>query len=142
MDPKRLATGTVVGGVLMFAIGYLFWTVLFAGFFEAHGGSATGMDREAPIWWAAVVGTFLLAALLTHALDWSGASSMAEGFKTGAIVGLLLWGGVDFIFYGYFNFSDLIGTLADPALEIVRFGITGVVITAVGGMGGGATATE
>ena len=81
MDPKRLATGTVVGGVLMFAIGYLFWTVLFAGFFEAHGGSATGMEREAPIWWAAVVGTFLLAALLTHALDWSGASSMRRGSR-------------------------------------------------------------
>jgi len=82
---------------------------------------------------------------LFHALrtaDRSFSLTVAEGFKTGAIVGLLLWGGVDFIFYGYFNFSDLIGTLADPALEIVRFGVTGVVITAVGGMGGGGAAAE
>lgn len=139
MDPKRLVTGGVVGGVVMFAIGYLFWTVLFAGFFDAHAGSAVGAARDAPIWWAAVLGTVLLATLLTLALDWSGASSIADGFKTGAIVGLLVWGGVDLIFYGYFNLNDLVGALADPALEVIRFGVTGALLTAMFARGGSAT---
>ena len=143
MDPKRLVTGTVVGGIVMTAIGYLFWTVLFASFFEAHAGSATGVNRDAPVWWAIIVGTCLLAALLTIALDWSGASSPVDAFKTGAIVGLCLWGGVDLIFYGSFNWSDLVGTFADPALEVIRFGVTGVVINMVGAaMGGGSAAAD
>ena len=76
-------------------------------------------------------------------LDWSGASTPMDGFKTGAIVGLCVWGGADFIFYASTNLSDLVATLADPALEIIRFGTTGVILTMVtGAMGGGSDAAD
>jgi len=131
MESKRLVVGTLAGGVTMFVLGYLIWSVAFAGFFAANAGSATGVDRDAPIWWAAIVGTFSLAALVTLAIGWSGESSIAGGFKIGATVGFLVWFGVDFIFYGYFNLSNLTATIADPALEIVRTGIGGAVVGAV-----------
>ena len=49
----------------------------------------------------------------------------------GAIVGLLLWGTVDFIMYGYYNLSNLNAVIADTVLEGVRGGIVGAVIAAV-----------
>ena len=56
---------------------------------------------------------------------------MAGGFKIGAIVGFLVWLGVDFIFYGSTNLSNLTATIADPVLEIIRTGIGGAAIGAV-----------
>jgi hypothetical protein len=51
--------------------------------------------------------------------------------KVGAVVGLLLWGTVDFVFYGYFNLNTLTGVIADIVLEGVRGGIAGAVIAGV-----------
>ena len=61
----------------------------------------------------------------------SDATSVVDGLKTGAIVGFLVWGTADFIFYGNFNLSNLNATIADIALEAVRAGIGGAVIAVV-----------
>jgi hypothetical protein len=140
MDSKRLVTGTVVGGVVLFATGYLFWDVLFGSFFEAHAGSAAAL--ETPVLWAAILAHLFLGALYTLGIDWSGASSAMDGFKIGAIMGFLVWGGVDLLLFAYFGFSDLTGTFADIGLEFVRTGITGAVIVAALGMMGGSAASE
>ena len=90
-----------------------------------------GVLREAPVIWAVVIGTLLYADLVTCALESSGSKGIADGFKVGAIVGLLLWGTTDFILFGYQNVSTLTGTIADTVLEGVRGGIAGAVIAAV-----------
>ncbi len=131
MDMKRLMTGTIVGGVLLFALGYLFYEMLLADFFAANAGSATGVWRETPIYWAVLVGELMMAALVTMAIDKMGASSMAAGAKVGAILGFMVWFSVDFIYYGVANFSNLTATMVDPVVEIVRVGIVGAAIAAV-----------
>ena len=97
------------------------------------------MARDVPIVWARVLGTLALAALVTLAIGNAGASGLADGFKVGAIVGFLVWFGTDFIHYGNSNVSNLTLTIVDPLLEIVRTGLSGVVIalvlTKVGGEG-------
>ncbi len=129
MNIKRLVIGSVVGTIALYLLGMLFWQVLFADFFAANAGSATGVDREAPIIWAAIVGTLFYAVLLTLALESGGGSkSLGGGLKTGIVVGALIWGTADFILYGYFNLSNLTGTIADTVLEGVRGGIAGAVI--------------
>ena len=52
MDIKRLSIGTLVGLVVLYALGWLFWEMLFTDFFAANRGSATGVSREAPVLWA------------------------------------------------------------------------------------------
>ena len=134
MDTKRFVIGTVAGGITMFAVGYLIWRLAFAGFFAANVGSATGVARETPLIWASVLGHLALAALVTLAVgSRAGSPTVAGGLKTGAIVGFLVWLGVDFIFYGSTNMSNLTATIVDPLLELVRTGIAGAVIAAVGG---------
>ncbi len=129
MDMKKLAIGTLVGGVVMFLLGYLIFATVFANFYAAN--EVEGVARDAPIYWAQVLGTFGLAALVTLALGWSGASSIGEAFKIGAIVGFLVWFGVDFILYGVRNVSNLTLTIVDPLLEIVRTGLSAAIIAAV-----------
>jgi len=131
MNGKRLLIGTIVGGITLYLLGRLLWGVLFADFFAANTGSATGVNRETVLLWASALGIMSMACLVTLALHWSGASSVFQGFKTGAIVGFLVWFGVNLIFYANFNLSNLSAAMVDPILELVRTGIAGAVIAGV-----------
>jgi hypothetical protein len=126
MDMKKLMTGTLVGGLTLFVLGYLFYGMLLADFFAANSTAEIG--RETPIWWAVVVGEMLMAALVTMSIDWSGASGWMEAAKVGAIVGFLAWGAVNMIQYGVIDVSNMTVHLVDPIVELVRTGLAGAVI--------------
>lgn len=128
MNTKRMAIGSIAGLIILYITGVVFWEMLFADFFAANGGSAQGLNRDEPILWAVLVGTLLYAVLITTTVEAGSGTSVMDGAKTGAIVGLLLWGTADFILYGYTNMSTLTGTIADTILEAVRGGIAGAVI--------------
>jgi len=132
MDAKRFVIGTLVGGITLHVLGYLIFVLMFGAFFAANQGSATGVNRDVVLQWALALGNLSLAALVTLAVTgWPGTVTIGKGFKVGALVGFLVWFGVDFIHYAIFNLSNLAGTLVDPLLEIVHTGITGAVIAAV-----------
>ncbi len=135
MDTKRFLIGTLAGGITMYFVGNLIWGMAFADFFATNRGSATGVARESSLVWAVVLGNFSLAALVTLAVgSQAGASTILDGLKIGAIVGFLVWFGVDFLHYGIQNVSNLTLTIVDPLLESVRNGISGAVIAAVLGL--------
>jgi hypothetical protein len=142
MNMKRFAVAALVGGITMWVVGYLIWELVFADFFAANAGSATGVVRDATLQWAIALGTLSLAVLVTLAVSWAGGSSVGEGFKLGATVGFLVWFGVDFIQYGVTNIGNLTATIVDPLLEIVRSGIGGAVIAVVLGRNGQPGARE
>ena len=132
MDTKRILIGTLVGGVAMYVLGYLIFEFAFGGFYATNVGSATGVPREANLQWAVAFGTLSLAALVTLAVESRpGTLTIGKGFSTGALVGFLVWLGVDFIRYGLTNVPNLTRTLVDPLLEIVRNGVGGAIIAAV-----------
>jgi len=132
MDTKRLAIATIVGGVVLYGVGYLMFSRAFAGFYAANGGSATGVDRGAVLMWAVALGSLAYAALITYALgNRAGSLSIGQGATVGAIVGFLLWFTADFTLYGVTNIANLTRTVVDPLLEIIHGGIGGAVIAAV-----------
>ena len=132
MDAKRFVTGTLVGGVALYATGYLIFTMAFAAFYAANAGSATGVDRDGELVWAVALGNLAYAALVMFAIgNRSGSLSIGTGAKVGAIVGFLLWFTADFTLYGLTNIANLTRTVVDPLLEIVHGGIGGAVIAAV-----------
>ena len=132
MNIKRLSIGSVVGAITLYLLGMLIWVILFADFFDANSGSAVGVDRDTPIVWAVIIGSLFYAVLITLALESRSASkSLVDGLIIGAVVGALLWGTTDFIFYGVTNLSNLTATLADILLEGVRGGIAGGVVAVV-----------
>ena len=131
MNVKRLAIGSVVGAIILYLLGMLFWIYLFADFFNANGGGAVGVNRPEMITWSLILATLLYGALITLALDWRGSNSVVGGLITGAIVGALLWGTSDFTHYAINTMNNLAATIADTALEGVRGGITGAIVAFV-----------
>jgi uncharacterized membrane protein len=132
MDTKRFGVATLVGGIALFAVGYLIFNVMFASFYAANVGSATGVDRTSQIQWAMAVGNLAYAALIAFVLERGGGTvSIGDGIKVGAIVGFLIWCTADFTFYGATNIATLLRTSVDPLLEIVHGGIAGAAVAAV-----------
>ena len=131
MSTKRLVTGALVGTIALYAIGYLIFELAFASFYAANVGSATGVLRESNLVWATVLHNLSEAVLVTLALNCARASSIAQGFKIGAIVGFLVWFTADFGYYNFTNVFNLTVTVVDPFLELVHHGIGGAIIVAV-----------
>jgi len=132
MDTKRFTVATLVGGVVLHAVGYVIFTRAFAAFYAANAGSAAGVDRAAQLFWAVALANLAYAALITFAIgNRVGSLSIGEGARIGAIVGFLLWFTADFVFYGTTNIANLTRTVVDPLLEIVHGGLGGVAIVAV-----------
>ena len=65
MNAKQFSLSTLLGGVILFLLGFLFYIVIFGNFFEANQGTATGVPKEAPDMWAIALGNLALAGLLT-----------------------------------------------------------------------------
>lgn len=128
MDAKKFAVGTIVGGIVIFALGFVIFNVLLESFYAANPGTATGVQREAPLQWSLAVGCLGYAALICYAMGARAASGLGGGAKVGAIVGFLLWFTADFIIYATSNTSTLTITIVDPLVEIVHGGIGGAVI--------------
>lgn len=132
MDTKQLATGTIVGGITLFVLGYLIFDLAFASFYLANAGSATGVMREGQLLWAVALGSLAYGALITYVMANSrGPMTTGASVTTGAIVAFLLWFTVDFTLYGISNVSNLTRTIVDPLLEAVRGGVAGAAIAAV-----------
>ena len=129
MDTKRLAIGTVVGGIAMFVVGYLILNILLDYWNGAF--DAAGVAREPQLLWAVVLSNVPAAALITLAIERGGSSTIGGGVKIGAIVGFLVWLGVDLAFYANTTIFDLTTIILDPLLASVHHGIGGGVIAAV-----------
>lgn len=132
MTTKQWVVGTVGGAVVLMAVGYVLFEMLLGDFYDANGGTATGVYREAQIVWAVVVGALAYAALILYALRGSAATLDVTGAaKTGATVGFLIWLCADFTLYGISNINNLTLAIVDPLVELVRGGITGAAVAVI-----------
>ena len=142
MDARRLVIGTILGGIVVYALGYLIFILAFGSFYAANAGSATGVIREPEIAWAVFVGSCAYAALITVMIG-ATRGSTGDAIKSGAVAGFLLWVTADFILYGSTNLQNLTRTAVDPVLELFRGGIAGGIIGLIlAKVGGGVPARE
>lgn len=132
---KKFVLATIAGGITLFILGYVFYELLLGGFFEANGGTATGVMKEAPVFWAVLLGELGAAALITLVLGWTGASGAGDGFKTAATVGFLVAFSINFIIFGVMNISNLTAVIVDLPVAAIRWGIAGAVIGMMGSKG-------
>ena len=123
MDAKRLAIGTVVGGIAMFVVGYLIWNILLDYWNGAF--DAAGVAREPQLLWVSALSNVPFAALVTLVIERGGSSTIGGGVKIGAMVGFLVWGGVTLVTY-----ADISIFGPGPVFAGIEFGIGGGVIAA------------
>jgi hypothetical protein len=128
MDIKRIAIGTIVGGVTLYVVGYLIFELAFASYYAANITAA----RSENIGWAIAAGNLAFALLVTLGIETRAAPpTIANGFVTGAVIGCLAWLGAHLSYYATANVITYKLIIVDPLNELVHTGIAGAAIAAV-----------
>lgn len=138
MDSKKFLIGTLVGGVVLFFLGYLLYGLLLMNFFTQHSHAPAGAEKAMSdlVWWALILGNLGTGALLTYVLLKLGnVNSFGSGAGIGAAVGFFSSLGNVLVRYATENVSDLTAVCADIVVFTVMCAVAGGVIVAVTGMG-------
>jgi len=127
MDTTKFILASLIGGVVLFILGGLFYAVLFMDYFNSV--AAPGLYKIEPTMWAIFVGELLSGSLLALIFSkWAAIKTFVTGLKSGSLIGIILGLGMGFTFYGAANMYDLPSMLFDAILGAIRFGIAGGVI--------------
>ena len=119
---------------MYFALGFLFYAVLFESFFMANQGSATGVMKTEMMFWPLVLGNMSFAALMTHIIqNWAKVSGFGDGFKTGALVGFFASLGFDMIMFDTTNITTMTAVWMDVLIFTVMSGIAAGIIGLIAG---------
>jgi hypothetical protein len=138
MNTKKFLIGTLVGGIVLFLLGYLLYGMLLMNFFTQHSHAPAGAERAMSdlVWWGLIVGNLGTGALLTYViLKLGNVNSFGSGAGIGLAVGFFSSLGNDLVRYATENASDLHGVCADIAVFTVMCAVAGGIIAAVTGMG-------
>ena len=132
MNSNKFLIGGIVGGVVFFALGYVFYGLLLKSFFADNGMS---VDMEKMVWWALIVSNLAFGFLLAYILGKANASSMGGGATIGFVVGLLMGLSYDLMMYAMGGGMNFKGIAADVVTGAVLSAIAGAAIVWVGSMG-------
>ncbi len=133
MNTKKLLLTFVAGFIVMFALSFLWYTVIMKGFYSEQ--FADVQRPEFNMVWITV--GYLVAAILMayiYPIGFKGGAPMKEGMKFGLIIGLLMSLPVAFVFYGVYNFP-LTGSLVETIYQVVEKIAGGMAIGLVYGKG-------
>ena len=118
MNAKNLIISSVVGSLVYFMLGYLFYGVLFTNIYPPS-------DNENLL--LVYLGCLTFCILLAYIfLQWAGIKDPMSGGKAGAIVGTLYGAGMNFFMY-----SSQVPNYTNMITDIVINGIMGAIAGAV-----------
>ncbi len=125
----KLIRGTVIGGIVIFLLGYLVWGVLLMDFTMNNYNQSIYLPMDEMILWAMIASNLFMALMQTLFLKWGQAKTWIDGLKIGALFGLLYALSLDLGFYGMTNVILNFGAIfVDTLAYIVVCGLTGLVI--------------
>jgi hypothetical protein len=131
MNSQKFVVGGIVGAIVYFVLGYVFYGMLLKSFFD-NNGMAVNMD--AMVWWAMIVSNLAAGFLFAYVLSKANVSTAGGGAAVGFIVGLLMSLSFDLAMYAIGHGMELKGIAADVAVSAVLAAITGAIIAWVFGM--------
>ncbi|MCB0572596.1 MAG: hypothetical protein KDC66_22670 [Phaeodactylibacter sp.] len=124
----KILLATLAGTVAFFIMGFLSF-VLMEDVFVANLGSATGVMKDPPAYWALILGNVLLSALIAIIFGyWAQIKTFSGGLRAGALIGLLMTGGFDLLYYGSTNVMKLNGVVIDIVSYVIITAIVGGVV--------------
>ena len=131
MFSKSNVLATLVAAIAMFLLGFLIWGVATADFFAQH--SSNDLMKDPPImgfiFLGNLVGAFALSSLYGK---WArGQHSAKEGFEFGAWIGVFVGIGMGLVWYATSEWMDLTGHLVQAVIDIVYYGVIGLIIAVV-----------
>ncbi len=131
MFTKQNLLATLAGFLVMFLLGYGIWGFATVSFFEAH--TMPHVMKEVPDILLIAISNLIAAFVLSSLFGkWArGYHSAMEGFQFGAWIGIFTGLGMGLLWYATADIYDLTGVLANAVLDIIFYGIIGVVIALV-----------
>ncbi len=130
----KILRGTIFGGIAYFFIGYLVWGFLLMDFYTANFNQCASRAEMGMIWWAIIVSNLTFAFLLTLILKWSGAKSIADGLKTGAIFGFLFSLSLNLSLFSMTTmFNNFTAIIVDVIVNTLVMAVIGLVIVLLWG---------
>ena len=129
----KLILSTIVGGIVLFILGWIFYVLIFGSFITENFGNIMRTPEDYKLW-AVIVANFLEALFLAwiYPKGYKGGSPAKEGFMFGIDFGLLM--SVPFMFYMWAQYPvTWQAALIDGLIMLVITIITGLVIGLVYG---------
>lgn len=131
MNTKKFILASLAGGIVTFLLGGLWHAIILADFYETHSAA---LARPEPNMIMVALGSLVIAVLMayTYPIGYKGGSAVKEGFRFGALIGLIWVLPVSLIFSGVWNYP-LVAVIVDSAWHIVEQGVVGIVIALIYG---------
>ncbi len=133
MNTKNFLLASMVGGIVFFVSGFFFYGVLLQDFMMA--AYTAGVIKQTPDSTdiaALILAEFVFGAFLTMVLRrWPGAASLAQGAKTGAVLGLMLGLGFSLVQYATMNVFEAVVIPVEAVVSVVRGALAGGAIGAI-----------
>ncbi len=131
MNVKKFVLAWMAAVVVTFLLAGLWHLYLLADFYEVQ---SQALAREEPNMAVIIVGYLILGFLmaLVYPIGYKGGSPVKEGFRFGALIGLIWILPWSVIIHGLWNYP-LAGVIVDSAWRVVEEGIAGIGIALVYG---------
>jgi hypothetical protein len=131
MFSKANLLATFAGFLVLFILGWIFYGILAADFYESHHLHPEILKDDENMSLGMIVLSSLIQAFVLSFLfqKWAkGSYSIKEGFIFGAWFGVFVGFGIGLMWYAMSQLMDITGTLFDSTSSIFYYGITGMVI--------------
>jgi hypothetical protein len=125
MNVKNFLVSGIVGGIVQFLLGWLFYAILFKNSFPTDGN-----ENMVFIFLGCMTFGFFVSYIFTK---WAGISNVATGFKAGAVIGLFMALYSNFFMNSMKSDIDYQTMGLDIVITIVMAALVGAVIALVNG---------
>ncbi len=125
----KILRGTIFGGIAFFLLGWLVWGILLMDFYSTAMNQCAQRPENEMVWWSLILSNLISAMFLTLVLKWSGAKSIVDGLKTGAVFGFLYAAGIDFSYWSMTTMISGMGALfVDIIVNTAFMSLVGMII--------------
>jgi hypothetical protein len=136
MKTNKVLIGGAVGAVVFFLLGWAIYGLLLMDYMTENTNQCMMVPEDEMNLLALFAGNLALTMLLALVLNWMDVTSMMNGAKVGAVVGLLIALYIDLMFYSMSSmFSNMTAMFIDIAVFTVMSAITGAIMAKVMNMG-------
>ena len=139
MNITRVLAGTLVGGIVMFFLGWLIFGVFLMDFMKTNMIQYSGLMKEPmPDMIPLVIANLAFAWLIAFVFDyWAGIRDFVSGLKGGAFIGFPIAVWIDLQFFAFMNLYKgitpiIVDVLAATALSAIVGGVIGFVMGKIG----------
>lgn len=124
----------LAGTILYFLLAWLIWGMLLADFYGNYTITYEGLERETPLIWAYLIGSFGIAFLVGFLIHKGQMGSFSSGFTGGFVVGAMYAIATDFSMHaGLVIFNDIAFLFIDTVVSGILTGIVGAIMGVIMG---------